>query len=432
MLAAGSAEYGERVSGHVVAALHRDALDRLGHVADGDFDEPGSHLFCGLTAARCVFNALRQFRESAANDLAVERRVAARAEHVRKELRLDATEHHIGIRHRQWPAAPVAGRTRVGTGRIRPDAQARAIEVQDRAAPRRHGVDTHHRRPHAHAGNKSLELTLVLAGIVRNVGRRAAHVEADDVPEPSVFAGPGHADDAAGRARQDRVLTLETPGVSQAAVALHEEQARARHVFRHLLDVAAQDGRQVRIDDRGVAARHQLHQWAHLVRDGDLRKAGFARDLRGGLLMRGVAITVHEDDRARAQSGVVRLAQCAAQRHAVERLQHLAVRAGALVGLDDPGIKQLRQHDLAFEQARPVLVGDAQRIAKPARDDEHRRLALALEQRIGRHRGTHLDRGDAFGRDRCTGGDAEQVADTGDRGVAILLRIVRQQLVRDE
>jgi hypothetical protein len=38
---------------------------------------------------------------------------------------------------------------------------------------------------------------------------------------------------------------------------------------------------------------------------------------------------------------------------------------------------------VALEELRPCLIGDAQRIAKAARDDEQRAVALALEQRIG-------------------------------------------------
>ena len=49
------------------------------------------------------------------------------------------------------------------------------------------------------------------------------------------------------------------------------------------VDVAAEDGRQVGVDDGGVAARDQLHQRAHRVADRDLREAdGRARSRRCG------------------------------------------------------------------------------------------------------------------------------------------------------
>jgi hypothetical protein len=87
----------------------------------------------------------------------VERLVAVRAEHAGEVVRLDLAEHHVGIGDRQRPAAAVAGRARVGAGALGPDAKARAVEMQDRAAAGGHRVDAHHRRAHAHAGDLGLE-----------------------------------------------------------------------------------------------------------------------------------------------------------------------------------------------------------------------------------------------------------------------------------
>ena len=90
------------------------------------------------------------------------------------------------------------------------------------------------------------------------------------------------------------------------------------------------------------------------------------------------------------------------------------------------------RHDVAIEQARPVLVGDAQGVAKAARRDQQRRLALAFEQRVGGHRGAHLHALDLIRRDRLIGAQAQQVADAGNRRVLVVLRVVGQQLVRDQ
>ena len=157
---------------------------------------------------------------------------AVRAEHLGEIARLDLAHHHVGIGHRQRAAAAVTGRAGIGAGAARPDAKARAVEFQDRAAAGRHGVDAHHRRAHAHAGHLGLELALELAGVVRHVGGGAAHVEADHLVVPRQAGGARHADDAAGRARQDRVLALEGMRIGQAARRLHEEQLDARHLAR--------------------------------------------------------------------------------------------------------------------------------------------------------------------------------------------------------
>ena len=133
--------------------------------------------------------------------------------------RLDFSDHHVRIGHRQRPTAPVARRPRVGASAVRPGAKPRAVEGQHRAATRSHGVDAHHRRAHPHAGNLGLESALELAGKVAHVGRGAAHVEADHAQRGvgvgiGVGVGVGtanqviarelrgshHADDAAGRA----------------------------------------------------------------------------------------------------------------------------------------------------------------------------------------------------------------------------------------
>ena len=75
--------------------------------------------------------------------------------------------------------------------------------------------------------------------------------------------------------------------------------------------------------------------------------------------------------------------QLGAQRGFVQRLQHAAVRADALDGLDHTLVQQLGQHDVPVEDPRPVLVRDPQLVAEALRDEEHRRLAAPLEEREG-------------------------------------------------
>ncbi len=72
----------------------------------------------------------------------------------------------------------------------------------------------------------------------------------------------------------------------------------------------------------------------------------------------------------------------------------------AFVDLDDRGIELLRLPDVAGEDLRPRLVADLERVAEAARGHEQRALAAPLEQRVGRHRGAHLDDPDRAGRNR--------------------------------
>ena len=424
VLAARAAEGGQGVPGDVVPLLHRDPLDRVGHVGHGDAQVP----LGDLLRAAAVADPRGQVGEPRADDVGVQRLVAVRPEHPREVLRLDAAEHHVGVGDGERAAAPVAGRAGVGTGRVRADPVPGAVEVQDRTAAGRDGVDVDHRRAQPHAGHLGVEDPLVPPGVVRDVGRGAAHVEADDVVEAGELRHPYHADDAAGRAGQDRVLAAEVPGLGQAAVGLHEHQPDAGQLPGDPVDVAAHNRGQVRVDDRRVTAGYQLHQRADLAAAGDLREAELLGHLAGGALVLRVQVAVQAGDGDRARPGVPGGPQVRGQRVEIGRPQDGAVRGDPLVQLDHPLVEHLRQHDVPVEDARPVLVPDPQRVTEALRDDQYRPLALAFQQRVGRHRGTHPDRFDAAFRRPAV----QQRADTGDGGVAVPGRVLRQQLVRDQ
>ena len=306
VLAAGPAEHVQDVPGHVVAALHRDLLDRVGHVRHGDLDEARRHLLGAAVIAGRRGDLLTELVEPCSRDLRVERLVAAGAEHPGEVVRLDAAEQHVGVGDGERAAAPVAGRPGISAGRVGPHPVPAAVEVQHRAAARGHRVDGQHRRPHPHPGDLRLVLALELAREVRHVGGGAAHVEADDVVEAGLLRGPGHADDAASRARQDGVLAAEAGRVGQAAVGLHEQQ---RYIFQfagHLGHVPAQDGRQVGVRHGGVAPGDQLHQRAGAMRLRHLGEADGAGDDADRGFVRRVAVAVHADHGGGAESVLVR------------------------------------------------------------------------------------------------------------------------------
>jgi len=131
--------------------------------------------------------------------------------------RLNLADAHVGVGHGQRTATAVTGRAGVGPGTLRADPKTRPVERQDGAAPRGHRVDAHHRRAHAHAGHLRLELALELAGIVRHIGGRATHVEANHLLDSAKPGGTGHADNAAGRPAQDRIFAGKRLRVRQAA-----------------------------------------------------------------------------------------------------------------------------------------------------------------------------------------------------------------------
>ena len=227
MLAAGAAEAAQRVLGDVVAALHRDVLDRIRHVRDGDLEESVRDF---LRRARRARSSRATSAASAANfarTTAASSGWSPAGPNTRgKSAGIELADHHVAVGDGQRPAAPVRRRAGIRAGRFGPDAKARAVERQIEPPPaatvwmRIIGA----REPHA--GDLGDERALVLAGVVRDVGRRAAHVEADDLVEAREPRNLDRADDAAGRTRQDRVLALEAMGVGQPAARLHELQPR--------------------------------------------------------------------------------------------------------------------------------------------------------------------------------------------------------------
>ncbi|MNS93789.1 hypothetical protein D3C72_1279830 [compost metagenome] len=291
-------------------------------------------------------------------------------------------------------------------------------------------MDAHHGRAHAHSRHLGLELALEFARVVRHVGGRAAHVEADDFRKARDLAGAHHADDAAGRSGQNRVLAAEAVRVGQAAAGLHEHQADARQFARHLVHIALEDGRQISVHHRRVAARHELDQRADLVRSGDLREAHFAGDAGRALFVRGGMPGVHEHDRDCPDAAVVGGLHAFAQAGFVQLADDLAIGGHALVRLDDGFVQHFRQQHVAVEQPRAVLVGNAQGIPEPARRHEQRAFALALQQGVGGHRGAHLHTLDLVRRHGLAGRDAQQLAYARYRGVAVLLGVFREHLRR--
>ena len=293
-------------------------------------------------------------------------------------------------------------------------------------------MNLHHRRPQPHSRDLGHERALVLSGVMRDVGRGAAHVEADDLVEARELRDLHRPDDAAGRTGQDRVLALKTVRVGQSAGRLHELQPHARKLGFDVDHVAAQDRRQVRVDDRRIAARDELHQRAHLVADRYLGKADRAGERSENALVLRITVAVHEHDRAGANALRMRRAQLDLGASKIDHPYDFAMGSDALVDLDHALVDRTRKNDLADEKLGPVLIRDAQRIPEATGDREHGALPLALEQGIGGDRRPHFYRFDLRSRDRCAGRHAEELADPGDRRIAITLGILGEQLVRQQ
>ena len=304
--------------------------------------------------------------------------------------------------------------------------------MQDRAAARRHRVDRHHRRAHADAGDRCLERALEPAGVERHVGGRAAHVEADDAVESRHGRGARRADDAAGRTGEDRVLALEAGGVGQSAVRLHEVEADAVELRRHLIDVAAQDRREIRIDHRGVAARDKPQQRADRMAGRDLREACLAREIGEAAFMLRVFPRVHQHDGAGGDALGARRGERLARRVLRPAFRFPRHRRRRVRRSPRVLVQHRRQRDGEVEQPRPRLVADAQRVGKAAVHHQQRAFTLALQQRVGGDGGAHLHRLNDTRWNRCIEGDAKHCLDAGDGRILVATGVLAQQLVGGE
>ena len=393
VLPARAAEAHQRVGRRIVAARDRHRLDRVRHARHRDRDQPlrrGERVGAGARRGR---HLVQERVEPGLRGVAVERPVPAGAEHRGEVPGHDPPEQQVAVGHRQWSAAAVAGRARIGARGLGPDDEAAPVEAADRSASCRHRVDPEHRRRYADAADHRLLPPLERAAPQRHVGRGAAHVEADDARRARVRRGGGHADDPARGAREQRVLPADRARLGEAARGSHE-QGRAAERPLQPVDVAAQDGRQVRVRRGGVAARDQADERRDAVADRHLGEPDPRRQLRERGLVRQVPPPVHQHDRDAAQPVVVRRAERGLGGGEVERAQHLALDVDPLVDLDDAVGQGRGLADRAREDVGSVLIADRERVAETAGDREQRRLAAPLEKRVGRDGGAdpHVDR----------------------------------------
>ena len=372
MLAASAAKALQGVARDVIATGHGDFFNGVGHLLHRDVDKAFSHHLGAAAGLR------GQHFKLLFNSRLAQRLIGVGAEHLGKVKRLHLANHQVGIGHGQRAAAPVAGGPGVGACALRADAKALAVKLQERAAAGRHGVNAHHRRTHAHTGHLGFKLALELAGVVRHIGRGAAHVKANDLAHARNGRCTGHADNAAGRPAQDGVFALKRMCIGQPARRLHEIQLHARHLGSHLFNIAPQNGRQVGIDHGGVAPADELHHRAGFMRGADLRETGGFGQPARRFFVRREAVTVHEHNGHAAQTLRVLRLKLHFERRLVQGLNHIAMRAHTLLGFKHRAVQQLGQHDAPVKQAWAVLVGNAQRIPKAARGHQQSGFALAL------------------------------------------------------
>ena len=384
-----------------MAALDRDGLDGAGHMLDRDGDKALGQIGGRHRPARRRRDLGGQGVERLGHHLGVQRFVPARPEHGRKELRSQLAQQDIAIGDRQGAAAAIGGWSGHRACALRPDPQARAVEAADRAPARRDRLDRQHGRPQPHACDHAVGGPLVLARIVGDVGRGAAHVEAHDVIKARFPPRRRHPDHPARRSRQDGVLATKGVSLGQSAVRLHEEQGRRLAQFApHLIDIAAQHGRQIGVGNRRIPSPDELDQGADLVADGDLIEARFRRDLGQPHLVGRPTPAVDQDDGHGRHPRRSRRRQVRPRPVLVQGRQHRPVHPDPLGDLDHGVIEGRLLDDVTREDVGPALPSDPQNVSETGGDGQDRRRALAFQQSVGRDRRAHPHRLDQAVRQR--------------------------------
>ena len=378
----------ENKAARVVAALDRDALDRVQEVLLDDADYPRRRL--GERDAKRIGDLLR---DGALGGFEVER---DRAPGIGPGAQ--AAQHQMRVGDGgPGSAQPVGGRPRPGARAPRPGIHhAGGVYPRDGAAAGADGVDVDRGGDEVVVGDRERvgDRDAPLAH-QHHVAARPADLHADEVAFAKPLREVLDRADAGGRARQQEVHRLldELVERGRAAVALqHQEpglEPERREPVRQRGEIVGDARHDIGVDrDRGRALvlAHDRHD---VGRDRDpAAEPGPAHDFRDGVLVRRVLEAVDQADRDRVHPfGAEGLDGGA---HVVER-DRLDLAA---VGADPPAHREAQiarhQHRRVGGAVVPRVLAQAaagfEAVAEPGRRQQPDAPALALQQRVGRHR----------------------------------------------
>ena len=432
----GTAEADHGVMARVLALL--DEMDAGGgtHALDHDLvDAPG-----GFLDRKAEWRGHR--RDGLACRLEVERHAAAE-----EEAGVVIAEHQIGVGHGRLHAAhAIAGRARIGAGRMRADLeQADLVDRGDRAAARADLDHVDDGRLDRQA--RTLGETVDAAGFEHRrdlgaavldhagLGGGAAHVEGDHVLMAGEFAEQGGGEAAAGRAafeQADREGACRL-GRDQAAGRMHQRQRTTEGAGGELalqaLEIAAHQRLDIGVGRRGDEAL-VLPDLGHDLarqRDGELR-AGFADDAGRFLLMGRVAVAVEEADRDRLAAGGIQLTGGVAHGLGIERGDDLAVTVDPLGHLEAelPRNQRIGEGQEQVVNVVALLRPHFEDVAEALGGDQAELGALAFDHGVGDERGAVDDVADIGERDA---GHVDELAQPDQRRFGRVVRR-RQALVQ--
>ena len=358
-----------------------------------------------------------------------------------KVVRVQESETEVRVGDRGRVAAEaVARRSRLRSGTCRPDPEeSQLVHRGDAAAP---GADFDHLQ-HRSADGQSAAADeavgvsdLELAGPAglaslddADLGRRASHVEGDEVPVPRQPAQVRRRHGAAGRTGLDEPHRVLDGGGARdgASVGGHDHGIRCDpfgpEACRQIVQVATDDRSDVGVGDGGARAFELPDVGAHVAgeRDRDVRSQALERR-RDGALVRRVPECVQQTYRDRLDAVGCEAADEGCDFGLVQRRDHAAPRVDALGHLEDPRAANqgLGELDPDVVDVVPALAAHGQDVPKAAGHQQRGVDAAPLDEGVGRERGAVHDGIHVARRDAALGEDGPQPAHDASRDVAVV------------
>ena len=397
-----TAERHQAKTARVAAALAGDGAERPAHGG------VGKHMHAE--------GRVLQAEAERPGDLIVKRRhrlvIGERQVAADQEPRVQVPQRQVGVGHRRRGAALViADRSRHRAGTIRPDRERAAGVDPDQAAAAGADlgdVDRRHPDVIAAAGEQASGEVDAAADVEgadpveppgldhRRLGRRAAHVEGQQVGTAEPRRDLRRADHPGSRPRLDDVDRPQARGRDShgAAVRLHHQQRRgdlepAQHRLQ-AAEIVGHHRQDIGVDHGGAGALVLLDLGQHLggEADRDRRVAG-TDQLPDAALVGAVGIGVEQADGDRLDAGRQQRVDGAAGRRLVQRPLDPAPVVDPLRHLDAMRPVDQRRRLLPVEvvEHRHAQAPDLQHVAEALSGDQPGPGALLLNDRVGRDRG---------------------------------------------
>ena len=139
---------------------------------------------------------------------------------------------------------------------------------------------------------------------------------------------------------------------------------------------------------------------------------------------------MHKDNGGGAEAGGKGVLQTCPSPGDIHWYDDLAPGTDPLIDLQHFVIKHFGQFNIQREQLGPGLVTDAECIAETACNHQQCWLTPALQQRVGGHSGAHFHCRNPLHRQAFARRQGEQFANSLNRRILILGRVLRQQFTR--